>query len=471
MINNRLKNLFWIFLEKIGLIVLSFIAFYFFAKYLSVDDYGIGVLAIVIVEFIGMFFSGLWSDPLVRRSTKVAESYSSVFWIGGLGVIILMPVFNLGILYFTNNRELALLTSIASIKVLAVVLARPFVAQLRRDKNFKLLAVRTLLGKVVGAVVGIVLAINGFGALAVVSQIVVMQVLELLVLIWGNSGLIRSRVELTLFIKLSREGIPIAVKDVLTGGLVKGTIIILGFTTSPTIIGYFAFANRLIDLPFNSIRNGVKSYVIPVMARRSEVDQNIGPLMSNLTFATAVFTLPIFIMISTVGPPYISLLFDGNWDSAIPIFQYIGFLACIKLFFLYHGIALVSIGKGKIGVWLEISNTIVTLVITFLLSPIYGLAGVVISLGINLIFDVIIKIYSLVGLIEYDIKKYFYDLLKVSLSGIIMLLVIIQNQSFFDTNIYISTFFTIITGFISYILSLIIFRFTFNRYIKLALEK
>ena len=315
MINKRLKNLFWIFVEKSGLIFLSFVAFYFFAKYLSADEYGLGVLAIVIVEFIGIFFSGLWNEPLVRRSTKVAESYSSVFWLGGLGVIILMPIFNLGILFFTDNNELTLLTSIASIKVLAVVLARPFVAQLRRNKDFKLLAVRTLFGKIVGAFVGIILAINGFGSLAVVSQIVVMQVLELLVLIWGNSGLIRSKVELTLFIKLSSEGIPIAVKDVLTGSLVKGTIIILGITTSPTIIGYFAFANRLIDLPFNSIRNGVKSYVIPVMARRSEVDRNIGPLMSNLTFATAVFTFPIFIIFSTIGPPFISLLFDENWDS------------------------------------------------------------------------------------------------------------------------------------------------------------
>ena len=156
---------------------------------------------------------------------------------------------------------------------------------------------------------------------------------------------------------------------------------------------------------------------------------------------------------------------------AIPIFQYIGFLACIKFFFLYHGIALIALGKGKIGMWLEISNAIATLVLTFLLTPIYGLGGVVISLGVNLILDFIIKIYSLIEIIDYDIKVYIFDSFKLLISGAIMLMVITQNQTYFDSNVYISTIFAILIGCSSYILSLIVLSFNFKRHINLALRK
>lgn len=467
----RLKNLVWIFVEKFGLIVVSFIAFYIFAKYLTADEYGLGVLSIAVVEFVGIFFVGLWNDPLVRRKDTLLEAYSSVFWIGGVGVVLLMSGFNFAVKYITENNELALLTSIASIKVLAVVLARPFVAQLRRDRNFKHLALRTLLGKILGTVVGITLAIQGFGALAVVSQIVVMELIAFTILIWGCTKLICAKVDFKLFMTLTREGVPIAIREVLTGSMTKSTIIIMGLTLSPTIIGYFAFANRLIELPFNALRTGLRSYVLPVMSKRIEAGRKIGAMINYLTLATSLLIFPVFISVAILAPPFITLLFDGKWDFAIQIFQFIAVLGGIKLFILYHGIALVALGKAKVGVWFEISNVAIALLLIYLLTPVYGLNGVVVALSLHLVLDFIIKIYSLNKVIDYDIQDYIKNFSKMLVSGFVLLFVLSQNIFSNDTGIYLSTVMTSIMGGSVYFISLFILRFDFRKNMTLALIK
>jgi len=468
---SRLKNIFWIFIEKFGLIVFSFATFYIFAKYLAVKEYGLGVLSIAIIEFVGVFFVGLWNDPLVRRESLVLESYSAVFWLGGGAVVIIMPLFNIAVLLITENSELALLTSIASIKVLAVVLARPFVAQLRRDRNFKLLAVRTLIGKILGAITGIIMAVRGFGALAVVSQIVVMEILALFIMLWGKAELVRTKVEFSVFLSISREGGPIAVRQLLSSSMVRGTILVMGFTTSTTMIGYFSFANRLIELPFGAISTGVRSYVLPVLAKRSQQEQSIGPLTSQLSFATAFFLFPVFIFVSILAPPFITLFFDGKWDSAIPLFQGIALLGGLKLFVLYHGIALVALGKSKIGIWLEIINVGVSLLLIYFLTLEYGLQGVVIALSAHLIFDIIIKVYSLKKAIDYPVISYLKNLFKMLISGLVLVYSLIQSLLFFDSGIYQSTIIAFLVGAATYILSLVFLRFDSNKSIRLVLIK
>jgi len=270
---------------------------------------------------------------------------------------------------------------------------------------------------------------------------------------------------------LTREGVPIAIREVLTGSMTKSTIIIMGLTLSPTIIGYFAFANRLIELPFNALRTGLRSYVLPVMSKRIEAGRKIGAMINYLTLATSLLIFPVFISVAILAPPFITLLFDGKWDFAIQIFQCIAVLGGIKLFILYHGIALVALGKAKVGVWFEISNVAIALLLIYLLTPVYGLNGVVVALSLHLVLDFIIKIYSLNKVIDYDIQGYIKNFSKMLVSGFVLLFVLSQNIFSNDTGIYLSTVMTSIMGGSVYFISLFILRFDFRKNMTLALIK
>lgn len=469
MIGKRIKNLIWIFVEKFGLIVVSCVAFYIFATYLSAEEYGLGIFAIAIVEFFSIFFSGLWNDPLVRQKNRLLDAYASVFWLGGLLAIFTMSLLNIVIFIFNDNVFLNTLILIASVKVVAVVLARPFVAQMRRDRNFKVLAVRTLSGKLLGAFFGITMAIYGYGALAVVMQLVVMELFSLLVLMRGNVKQISSGIDLKLFIKLCREGVPIALRQIVAGSLIKGTTIILGLTTSASVVGYFGFANRLVELPFAALNTGLRSYSLPVISSRFNNGQNISQLITRLSLATAFLLVPVFLMTSVLAPPIFEFFFAGKWADSVTIFQMFAILTAFKFLFLYHGISIIAIGKAKVGMLYEVSNALVTFIIVWLLSESFGLLGVVVAFSINLLLDFIIKIWSLRQVLDYQVSYFLSALLKIVVAGAIMLVAMnfINESSIY---LYLNIAFVLSVGMIVYLLILTMLRFDFKLYMMSVLN-
>ena len=68
MANHRLVTLIWIFTEKFGLIFLSMITFVVYARLLSPAELGVGTVIIAIVELIGLIYSSVLEDPLVRAA-------------------------------------------------------------------------------------------------------------------------------------------------------------------------------------------------------------------------------------------------------------------------------------------------------------------------------------------------------------------------------------------------------------------
>jgi O-antigen/teichoic acid export membrane protein len=66
MANHRLVKLIWIFTEKFGLIFLSMITFVAYARLMSPAELGVGTVIIVIVEMVGILYSSILEDPLVR---------------------------------------------------------------------------------------------------------------------------------------------------------------------------------------------------------------------------------------------------------------------------------------------------------------------------------------------------------------------------------------------------------------------
>src|SRR5690606_3243529 len=120
-IRERLARLAWSFSEKFGLILLSMLSFFVFARLLSPEELGLGVLSIVIVELVALLprgsfvvfahlpgpgglglgvllivivelvallFSSLIEDPLVRQRRISPVQRATAFWaclLAGLG--------------------------------------------------------------------------------------------------------------------------------------------------------------------------------------------------------------------------------------------------------------------------------------------------------------------------------------------------------------------------------------------------
>lgn len=162
MANHRLVTLIWIFTEKFGLIFLSMITFVAYARLLSPAELGVGTVIIAIVELIGLVYSSVLEDPLVRLERLEDKHISTAFWAAVLVSLVSIAVISGAAMLYTPDPVLQWMMAVASVKILFTMMARVYVAQMRRSGNFKMLASRTLLGKVAGGVGGVAVALGGW---------------------------------------------------------------------------------------------------------------------------------------------------------------------------------------------------------------------------------------------------------------------------------------------------------------------
>jgi O-antigen/teichoic acid export membrane protein len=116
MANHRLVTLSWIFTEKFGLILLSMITFVVYAKLLSPAELGVGTIIIAIVELIGLVYSSVLEDPLVRLERLEDKHICTAFWAGVLVSLVSIVIISLAAFLYTPDPLLRWMTALASVK-------------------------------------------------------------------------------------------------------------------------------------------------------------------------------------------------------------------------------------------------------------------------------------------------------------------------------------------------------------------
>lgn len=418
---HRLVNLAWIFYEKFSLIGLSIGSFMVFALLLGPEQFGLGVLAVTLVEAIGIIYCSIIEDPLVRRTRCSKSLYASVFCFGGLLALGSATMLVAGSLLFGASELFIGLVALAGVKLVATVLSRPFVADLRRKRNFKSLANRTLAGKLIGTTVGILAALWGAGAWAVVLQAVMMETVSLILLLYWHHDLVSSKADIHRFGLIFRAGLPLGVKMFSRGMLVRAITLVLGMVSDATTVGYFAFANRLVDLPRLALSDGLLSYALPAIAKRANQGPDVGRFVSSISLSTTTLLAPLFLGAMVLGGDLIHLLFDAKWQLAITPFQCLCLLAALRCLVLYVPATLIALGKARWGMEADLLLLLGALLITWLYGSEWGAMAAVAAMALQLSGDLLIKLYQLHKLFSPRWQPVLRDYGFVALAAVLMM--------------------------------------------------
>ncbi|MFQ3251120.1 MAG: O-antigen/teichoic acid export membrane protein [Glaciecola sp.] len=355
--NLKIQNLAWIFVEKFSLIGLSFCVFFVFALILTPDEYGSALYSLAIVEILALFFSAIWTNPLIRADENVREIYSSVFWLGTLFVSLLICSLITLIFIFNDEQFLTLLIGLASIKVPLTIMARPFISEALKTRQFKSLALRTITAKILGATGAITLAYKGFGSFAVIFQAVSIEFVSLIILSFGNLSLISKRPKIPLLLNISKEGLGIGLRELTLKGSNSFLIICLGIFTNKEFVGYFGFAMRLLELPYTALQNGLNSYTITVFKNKANTSRILGETFANLTLVFTYFWGFALVFIYIFSDIIISLLFSNKWLGSSNLVKILCVAFLIQALTVFSGSLLASLGKSSKGLRLEMIFT------------------------------------------------------------------------------------------------------------------
>ena len=170
---STLSGMIWKFAERIGAQLVSTIVAIVLARLLTPDDYSVIGIVTIFFTFANVFISSGFNTALIQKREADIKDYSTVLYIS-----IAFSVLLYGALFFTapliaGIYEAPILIPVIRVMGLTLIVnavKSVLCAYVSSTLQFRKFFYSTIIGTAISAVVGIVMAIKGFGPWALVSQ-------------------------------------------------------------------------------------------------------------------------------------------------------------------------------------------------------------------------------------------------------------------------------------------------------------
>lgn len=333
--HTAVKSIFWSGLENGSTSLLAFLALIVLAKFLQPTDFGVFSISLAVVEIAGIFTNLIFHDALVQRHTITESHFSGAFTVSIILGLVVYALLWVGFPYvaaLVGDDRVSDVGRVLGLGLLVTGPAGVLAARQSREFGFRLLAIRTLAGRLCGSALGILSALLGLGLWSLVIQYLAAMVLGAVTLLaCSPSHHIRITANLRPVGDLLRYSIT-AITALAAGFLTKrifvfGVGIFLG--TEPA--GFLNLAFRLVDTVWAVSAAAVSQVLLPTLSRlQQDRSRLLRAYRISLKGAAAVL-YPGFASLGILAPELIQLLFGSKWTTASPYVLVLSLLTFVQV--------------------------------------------------------------------------------------------------------------------------------------------
>lgn len=326
----------------------SFAAVPVLTRILPPSDFGLVALALALVAItLYMADAGL-SKSLVRTDTKETGIWSSAFW-ATLGFTGLMSLLILALAWpsaaFFNEPRLApMMAALAVLPLIQGAQSIPNAELLQREK-FITLAAAEFVSAIAGVVVAIWMALEGFGAWALVAQQLALWGVKALILVAST----RFRPRLTFSMHGLRDHLIFA-RDTLGFAITsfigrQADVLTIGKLLGAASLGIYSIAFRVMALPAHIVGGAIQSAIFPKFVQLAGDHAKLRQVVMMSTTAQAALVFPAMAGVAAASHAFFTLLLSDEWAEAALIFILLAPAGAIQTVTTLNGPLLQSIGR------------------------------------------------------------------------------------------------------------------------------
>lgn len=374
----------WTTLQSLGGRFSGTVVFLVLAHLLTPSAFGLLAIAQVFVSFSTTLADAGFTRTLVQRTQlRAAHLDSALVVSGGIGVVMAIGMVA-GAPFLARLYHQPSLTPV--LMVLAVV---PIVTGvsgvpesiLRRQLRFRALAMREVSSVVISGVLGMVLAVLGFGVWALVGQVVSQSIIAVVAL-WSSVGW-----------RPSRHWTGEAVRELVGfGSHVLGISLLnfvnrragqflIGLFLGPVALGLYSVATRVMSLCVDLMVSNVSKVAFPVFARVADQPRRLAAGYLRAAELSTAVTFPGFGLLALFGPQLTPVLFGPQWTDAGPLMRILSLFAPAMGITLFGKSLMLATGRSGMALrWTAVQVCITVAVIAaFAHFGLYVLAAALVT--------------------------------------------------------------------------------------------
>jgi PST family polysaccharide transporter len=243
-------SVFWSGVEAMTAALLSFASAFVVARLVGPAEVGIGAAAVAVHVLLWVALTALFADPLVQRGAADDAAFSTAFAVSfalGCGAAALQAGLGPVLAVSLGDHRLLAMSGVLALPLPLVGAAGPVQGMLTRQRAYRTLALRTLIGQGLGTLTGVACALAGAGAWALVAQQLVTSALGALSLLLHAPVRPRYVYNRQSLREMLRIGMPLTASTLVQHGRYRLFALLIGATGGPAALGQVHMAFRLVD--------------------------------------------------------------------------------------------------------------------------------------------------------------------------------------------------------------------------------
>ena len=302
------------------------------ARFLSPSEFGLVAIASVFIVILDVVIDLGFGPAIIRHDDLTNSLTQTAFWTNTL-----IGLASAGILFlgagqaasFFGSPELKAVLEATCVVLVFDGLANVPLSLLRKRREFRRIAMVEVGAGFASLVLGVALALGGFGVYALVAMLIVSSMLRMLLGFifsrWGPEVRFSKRD----FRELAAYGIPLCGTRVYTKVAVSVDQFLIGRMLSTSLLGAYRLAFQIVEIPTQIVAGVLHRVFFSLYAEHGNDRDTIRKAHLLATRSVAFFTFPALLGISALSERIVLVFFGERWIEMAPI---LAFLAVISLF-------------------------------------------------------------------------------------------------------------------------------------------
>lgn len=358
------RTLKWNTMDRISSQVLYAVTGIVLANVLTKEEFGLVGAVMVFQAFASLFVDSGFSGALIQRKAPTDTDYSTVLYFNlGVSVLIYCILWLSAPLIDSLFNAGGALVPLARVMFLTFVLNATAIVQtnrLMKQMNVRMIAVSNAVGLVVSGATGIILALQGYGAWAIVWQSIVLSAVKS-GLLWATS---RWRPQATFSMASLRSifavGVGIMTSSFLNTVFQNIYSFIIGTYYNLANLGCYTQADKWSKMGVTSLSQTVTASFLPVLSGCQDDRPRFHRMMAKTNRFTAYVAMPCLVLLVLLSEAIFHTLFGTKWDEAIVLFQLLAARGIFVVLTSLYTTQITAIGAARKLVESEVVKDVLT---------------------------------------------------------------------------------------------------------------
>lgn len=462
-----LNNFLWRFFERCGAQGVTFIVSIVLARVLDPSVYGTVALVTVFTTILQVFVDSGMGSALIQKKDADDLDFSSVFYFN-IGVCSILY----GIMFlcapliaaFYKMDELTPVIRVLSLIVVISGIKNVQQAYVSRNMLFKRFFFSTLGGTIGAAIVGIVMAYNGFGVWALVAQMLFNAAVDTTILWitvkWRPKKMF-SWARLKALFSYGWKLLASALLDTVYNELRQ---LVIGKIYSKEDLAHYNQGEKFPKLIVSNINTSIDSVLLPTMSKAQDDPDQVKKMTRRAIKTSTYVMMPAMVGLAVCADALVSLILTEKWLPCVPFLRIFCFTFAFWPIHTANLNAIKAMGRSDLFLKLEIIKKImgiIALVSTMWIS----VMAMAYSLLVTSVLSQIINSWPNKKLMNYSYPEQVKDMLpQIGLS--LSMGAVVYCVQFLGLNNVLTLLIQIVVGVLFYVVFSKIFHIDSYEYIK-----